>query len=142
MVFSGCGVTYGRADAVVTATGMDTEVGRIAGLLSSEKEGQTLFRKTERLATLGLIALAACAVVFAVGILDGLEVMEMFMTAVSLAVSAIPEGLPAIVTIVLSVGVSRMVKKTPSSAACRRRNAGQRLRSSARIRPARSPKTA
>ena len=113
MVFSGCGVTYGRADAVVTATGMDTEVGRIAGLLSSEKEGQTpLQKKLGALGKyLGLIALAACAVVFAVGILDGLEVMEMFMTAVSLAVSAIPEGLPAIVTIVLSVGVSRMVKK-------------------------------
>ncbi|MDO4553012.1 MAG: calcium-translocating P-type ATPase, PMCA-type [Bacillota bacterium] len=113
MVFSGCSITYGTATAVVTATGMDTEMGKIADLLDSETDGPTPLQK--RLAELGkylgIMALAACAVIFVVGLVNGLEVMELFMTAVSLAVSAIPEGLPAIVTIVLSIGVQRMVKK-------------------------------
>ena len=113
MVFSGCSVSYGTARAVVTATGMDTEMGKIAGMLSGEADTQTpLQLKLARLGkTLGILALAACAVIFVVGILDNIDVMEMFMTAVSLAVSAIPEGLPAVVTIVLSIGVQRMVKK-------------------------------
>lgn len=113
MVFSGCSVTYGTAAAVVTATGMDTEMGRIANLLDGESEGQTpLQKKLAQLGKyLGILALAACAVIFVVGITNGIPVMEIFMTAVSLAVSAIPEGLPAIVTIVLSIGVQRMVKK-------------------------------
>lgn len=113
MVFSGCSITYGHATAVITATGMDSEMGRIAGLLSGEAEVQTpLQKKLARLGQyLGILALAACAVIFVVGILDGIPVMEIFMTAVSLAVSAIPEGLPAIVTIVLSIGVQRMVKR-------------------------------
>ena len=113
MVFSGCTVTYGTALAVVTATGMDTEMGRIAGLLENEEETQTpLQQKLAELGKyLGIVALAACAVVFVVGLLNGIPAMEIFMTAVSLAVSAIPEGLPAIVTIVLSIGVQRMVKK-------------------------------
>ena len=113
MVYSGCGITYGRGRAVATATGMSTEMGKIAGLLEGEEEGQTpLQRKLAQLGKyLGIVALLACAVIFAVGLLDGLPVMEMFMTSVSLAVSAIPEGLPAIVTIVLSIGVQRMVKK-------------------------------
>lgn len=113
MVFSGCSITYGHATAVVTATGMNSEMGRIAGLLSGEAEVQTpLQKKLARLGQyLGILALAACAVIFVVGILDGIPVMEIFMTAVSLAVSAIPEGLPAIVTIVLSIGVQRMVKR-------------------------------
>lgn len=113
MVFSGCSITYGRAVAVVTATGMDTEMGKIAGLLENEQEGQTpLQRKLAQLGTyLGILALTACAIIFVVGLMDGMPVMEIFMTAVSLAVSAIPEGLPAIVTIVLSIGVQRMVKR-------------------------------
>ncbi|MBQ2278178.1 MAG: calcium-translocating P-type ATPase, PMCA-type [Clostridia bacterium] len=113
MVFSGCSVTYGTATAVVTAIGMDTEMGKIANLLDSENEGQTpLQQKLAQLGKyLGIIALAACGIIFAVGIANGIPVMEIFMTAVSLAVSAIPEGLPAIVTIVLSIGVQRMVKK-------------------------------
>jgi len=113
MVFSGCSITYGTAEAVVTATGMDTEMGRIAHLLESEEEGQTpLQRKLAQLGKhLGVLALAACGVIFAVGIGSGLPPLEIFMTAVSLAVSAIPEGLPAIVTIVLSIGVQRMVRK-------------------------------
>ena len=113
MVFSGCSVTYGTATAVVTATGMRTEMGKIAGLLSGEEETQTPLQK--KLASLGkilgFVALGACAIIFVVGLLNGIDVLEIFMTSVSLAVSAIPEGLPAIVTIVLSIGVQRMVKK-------------------------------
>ncbi|MBS6396752.1 MAG: calcium-translocating P-type ATPase, PMCA-type [Clostridiales bacterium] len=113
MVFSGCSITYGTATAVVTATGMNTEMGRIADLLDNEEESQTpLQKKLAQLGKyLGILALAACAIIFVVGLMNGIPVMEIFMTAVSLAVSAIPEGLPAIVTIVLSIGVQRMVKK-------------------------------
>ncbi len=113
MVFSGCSVSYGTATAVVTAIGMDTEMGKIANLLDNETEGQTpLQQKLARLGKyLGIAALAACAIIFVVGVANGIPVMEIFMTAVSLAVSAIPEGLPAIVTIVLSIGVQRMVKR-------------------------------
>ncbi|MBQ4560719.1 MAG: calcium-translocating P-type ATPase, PMCA-type [Clostridia bacterium] len=113
MVFSGCSVTYGTATAVVTATGMDTEMGMIANLLDSESETQTpLQQKLAQLGKyLGIMALAACAIVFVVGLLNDLDPLHIFMTAVSLAVSAIPEGLPAIVTIVLSIGVQRMVKR-------------------------------
>ncbi|MBE6619550.1 MAG: calcium-translocating P-type ATPase, PMCA-type [Ruminococcaceae bacterium] len=113
MVFSGCSITYGTALAVVTATGMDTEMGKIANLLDSENDAQTPLQ--EKLAQLGkylgIVALAACAVIFVVGLANDIPALEIFMTAVSLAVSAIPEGLPAIVTIVLSIGVQRMVKK-------------------------------
>lgn len=113
MVFSGCSITYGTATAVVTATGMDTEMGKIANLLDNEEEGQTpLQKKLAQLGKyLGVLALAACAIIFVVGIANGIPALEIFMTAVSLAVSAIPEGLPAIVTIVLSIGVQQMVKK-------------------------------
>lgn len=113
MVFSGCSVTYGTAEAVVTATGMATEMGKIADLLEGEDSTQTpLQKKLAQLGKyLGFLALAACGVIFVVGLADGMPVMDIFMTAVSLAVSAIPEGLPAIVTIVLSIGVQRMVKK-------------------------------
>lgn len=113
MVFSGCSITYGTATAIITDTGMNTEMGKIANLLENEEDGQTPLQK--KLADLGkylgILALAACAIIFVVGILNGIPALEIFMTAVSLAVSAIPEGLPAIVTIVLSIGVQRMVKK-------------------------------
>lgn len=113
MVFSGCSITYGTAAAVVTATGMNTEMGKIADLLNNETKEQTPLQK--KLANLGkylgIAALSACAVIFVVGILSGIPILDIFMTSVSLAVSAIPEGLPAIVTIVLSIGIQRMVKK-------------------------------
>ncbi len=113
MVFSGCSITYGTATAVVTATGMDTEMGKIANLLEGESETQTPLQK--KLADLGkilgIVALAACGVIFIIGLLNSIPALEIFMTSVSLAVSAIPEGLPAIVTIVLSIGVQRMVKR-------------------------------
>ncbi len=113
MVYSGCSITYGTATAVVTATGMDTEMGKIANLLDNEDEGQTpLQQKLSQLGKyLGIMALVACAIIFVVGIANDMHVLEIFMTSVSLAVSAIPEGLPAIVTVVLSIGVQRMVKK-------------------------------
>lgn len=113
MVYSGCSITYGRGIAVVTATGMNTEMGRIADLLESEEDTKTPLQ--ERLARLGkylgVIALLACAVIFVIGILSGMRAMEIFMVAVSLAVSAIPEGLPAIVTVVLAIGVQQMAKR-------------------------------
>ena len=114
MVFTGCSVTYGTARAVVTGTGMNTEMGKIANLLAGEKETRTPLQ--EKLAQLGkylgIVALAACAVIFLIGaLMPHPDWIELFMTAVSLAVSAIPEGLPAVVTIVLSIGVTRMVKK-------------------------------
>ena len=113
MVFSGCSITYGTALALVVHTGMDTEMGKIANLLNDEGDTQTpLQKKLAQLGKyLGVIALLACAIVFVVGLTNGLEVMDIFMVSVSLAVSAIPEGLPVIVTIVLSIGVQRMVKK-------------------------------
>ena len=113
MVFSGCSITYGTALAVVTGTGMNTEMGKIANLLEGEGDSQTpLQKKLAQLGKyLGIMALAACGIIFAVGLFNDIPVLEIFMTSVSLAVSAIPEGLPAIVTIVLSIGVQRMVKK-------------------------------
>lgn len=113
MVFSGCSITYGTASAIVTATGMNTEMGKIANLLEGEEDSQTpLQEKLSQLGKyLGIMALAACVIIFIVGLLNGIPALEIFMTAVSLAVAAIPEGLAAIVTIVLSIGVQRMAKK-------------------------------
>ncbi len=113
MIFSGCSITYGTATAVVASTGMNTEMGKIAGLLNSETNDETpLQQKLSQLGKyLGFLAIAACVIIFAVGVLNKLDIKELFMTSVSLAVSAIPEGLPAIVTVVLSIGVQRMVKK-------------------------------
>ena len=113
MIFSGCSITYGTALAVVTGTGMDTEMGKIANLLETADEGKTpLQEKLAKLGKyLGVLALGACAIIFVIGLINNIPPLEIFMTAVSLAVSAIPEGLPAIVTIVLSIGVQRMVNK-------------------------------
>jgi Ca2+-transporting ATPase len=113
MLYAGCSITYGTGRAVVTATGMNTEMGRIADLLESETEGETpLQHKLHVLGKyLGFLALGVCAIIFAVGLWDGMPIMEIFMIAVALAVSAIPEGLPAIVTIVLAIGVQRMARR-------------------------------
>lgn len=110
MVYSGCSVTYGTATAVVTATGMKTEMGKIADLLEKGQDTQTpLQKKLGQLGKyLGIMAIIVCAVIFAIGFFNGISVMEIFMTSVSLAVSAIPEGLPAIVTVILAIGVQRM----------------------------------
>ncbi len=114
MVVSSTVITNGRAVCVVTATGMDTEVGRIARMLAGQEEISTpLQRKMAEISkTLSFVCLAVCAVMFGVGILYRRPILEMFLSAVSLAVAAIPEGLPAIVTIVLALGVQRMVKRS------------------------------
>ncbi len=112
MVVSSTVITNGRAVCAVTATGMDTEVGRIAKLLTGQEETSTpLQRKMAEISkTLSFVCLAVCAVMFGVGVLYNHPILDMFLSAVSLAVAAIPEGLPAIVTIVLALGVQRMVK--------------------------------
>lgn len=106
-------VTYGRGIAIVTNTGMNTEVGHIAKLIMEDETPDTPLQKrlhsTGKI--LGLVAVIICLIIFIIGILRKAPVFHMFMTSVSLAVAAIPEGLPAIVTIMLSLGVQRMAKK-------------------------------
>ena len=113
MLFASSLITYGRGKAIVVETGMNTEVGKIANIINSAEEGETpLQAKLNKLGkTLGIVALIICFVIFGIGLLYGKDVIEMFLTAVSLAVAAIPEGLPAVSTIVLAIGVQRMVKK-------------------------------
>ncbi len=113
MLFSSSLVTYGRGKGIVVETGMNTEVGKIAEMISSTEEQETpLQKKLNNLGkTLGIVALAICLIIFLIGIIQGREVLSMFMTAVSLAVAAIPEGLAAVSTIVLAIGVQKMVKK-------------------------------
>ena len=113
MMFSSSLVTYGRGKGIVVETGMNTEVGKIANIINDTNENQTpLQKKLDKLGkTLGIVALVICAIIFVIGMLYGKEAVHMFMTAVSLAVAAIPEGLPAVSTIVLAIGVQRMVKR-------------------------------
>lgn len=113
MVFSGTIITRGNGKALVCSTGMRTEIGRIATLIQEETETVTPLQK--KLATLGewlgIATVGICTSIFIVGLLFGKPALEMFLIAVSLAVAAIPEGLPAVVTIALGLGVMRMVKK-------------------------------
>ena len=113
MLFSSSLVTYGRGKGIVVETGMTTEVGKIAGMLDkTEKQETPLQQKLNKLGkTLGIAAIIICIVIFAIGIMQGKEIIHMFMTSVSLAVAAIPEGLVAVSTIVLAIGVQKMVKK-------------------------------
>ncbi len=113
MLFSSSLITYGRGKGIVVETGMNTEVGKIAGIINSAEETQTpLQEKLNKLGkTLGIAALVICAIIFVIGLLYGKDPIEMFMTAVSLAVAVIPEGLAAVSTIVLAIGVQRMVKR-------------------------------
>lgn len=110
MVFASAYITNGKGTAVVVETGKNTEVGKIARLISNKETEETPLQKrldsTGKI--LGLSALAICAVIFVIGILRRYSVFDMFMTSVSLAVAAIPEGLPAIVTIVLAIGMQKM----------------------------------
>ncbi len=113
MLFSSSLITYGRGKGIIVETGMNTEVGKIATMLDSTEENTTpLQDKLNKLGkTLGIAALVICVVIFIIGLLYGKEPIHMFMTAVSLAVAAIPEGLVAVSTIVLAIGVQKMVKK-------------------------------
>ena len=113
MVIAGTVITAGRGSAVVVATGMDTQMGGIAGLLLNAEQNRTPLQKkmAEISKTLSFVCLSVCAVMFGVGLLQGKGLLDMFLTAVSLAVAAIPEGLPAIVSIVLAMGVGRMAKR-------------------------------
>ena len=113
MLFSSSLVTYGRGKGIVVETGMNTEVGKIAEMLSGTEEQETpLQKKLNALGkTLGIVSLVICIIIFIIGIIQGREIISMFMTAVSLAVAAIPEGLAAVSTIVLAIGVQKMVKR-------------------------------
>ncbi len=112
MAFMTTTVTYGRGEGIVTATGMDTEIGKIAGLI--EEGGGELTPLQKRLADLGKVlsgaAIGICVFLFLVAVMQKRDIGDMLLTAISLAVAAVPEGLPAIVTIVLALSVSRMVK--------------------------------
>lgn len=113
MLFSGTGISAGQGVGIVTATGMQTEMGRIAAMLGDEETPDTplklRLRRTGKL--IGLLVLGICAVIFLIGLIQKAEPLEMFMISISLAVAAIPEGLPAVVTIVLALGVRRMAAK-------------------------------
>ncbi len=113
LVFSSCGVTYGRGKGVVVATGYDTEVGKIASMIMSVPQTQTPMQmRLDQLGkVLAIVALVVCFIIFVIGLLYGNDILTMFMTAVSLAVAAIPEGLPAVSTVVLAIGVQRLAKQ-------------------------------
>lgn len=113
MVFASTGIASGAGVGIVAATGMDTAVGRIARMLDQESSPETPLQQKLRQTgkVLGLGVLAICGVIFGLGLLQQIEPLEMFMIAISLGVAAIPEGLTAVVTIVLAMGVKRMAQK-------------------------------
>ena len=113
MAFMGTIIVNGHGKAVVTMTGMDTKVGKIADMITQNDSPQTPIQKKLNQVgkTLGIVCLAICLIIFIIGLIKNINPMAMFMTSVGLAVAAIPEGLPAIVTIMLSIGVTKMAKK-------------------------------
>ena len=106
-------ITYGRGRGIVVETAEGTEIGKIAAMIQTfEEEPTPLQRKLNQLGkVLGMTTIAVCVAVFGIGLLQGREILEMFMVSISLAVAAIPEGLPAIVTIVLAIGMNKMVER-------------------------------
>ena len=113
MAFMSTLTTYGRATGIAVATGMKTEIGKVASMLDSESNKETPLQKSlaQLGKYLGIVAVLICALIFGIGMLQGRELIDMFMLSVSLAVAAIPEGMPAIVSIVLAIGVQRMIKQ-------------------------------
>lgn len=113
MAYMSTSITYGRGKGLVVETGHNTEIGKIATMIQTyEDEATPLQKQLNRLGKfLGITTIVICIVVFLIGLLQGRELLEMFMVSISLAVAAIPEGLPAIVTIVLALGMNRMVKR-------------------------------
>ncbi len=113
MAFSGTIVTQGRGKAVVVATGMKTEIGKIASLIKETEKAATPIQKrtTDLSKKLGLLAILASAAVLAISLLRGFEFFEGFLFVLAMAVSAIPEGLPVVITITLAIGVHRMAKR-------------------------------
>ncbi|PFK19553.1 ATPase [Bacillus cereus] len=113
MAFMSTLVTYGRGVGVAVETGMNSQIGKIATLLHEADDDMTPLQKSLAQVGkyLGFVAVAICIIMFLIGFLQGRDTLEMFMTAISLAVAAIPEGLPAIVSIVLAIGVQRMIKQ-------------------------------
>ncbi len=113
MVYSGTNVTYGTGEAVVCVTGMNTEFGKIASMLSNESEEITpLQKKIEEISkVLSIVIMVVIGIMFIIGLLKGIKLLEILMLSLSLAVAAIPEGLPAVITITLSLGISTMAKK-------------------------------
>lgn len=113
MVFSSTIVVNGHGEAIVTETGMNTKVGEIANMIIQDEDNETPIQKKlgEVGKTLGIACLIICTAIFVIGLFKKISPIEMFMTSVGLAVAAIPEGLPAIVTIMLSIGVTKMAKK-------------------------------
>ena len=113
MVFASSIVVNGHGEAIVTDTGMNTTVGKIAGMIIEDKPPETPIQKKlgEVSKALGSGCLIICLIIFIIGVLKRIPITEMFMTSVGLAVAAIPEGLPAIVTIMLSIGITKMAKK-------------------------------
>ncbi len=111
LVFMDTDVSLGRGRGVVVAVGMDTSIGKIAELIQEEEEDTPLHQKIGRLGrNLGILALVVCSVVFVLQYLQGLPIIDTFLTAISLAVAAVPEGLPAILTLTLALGMQRMAK--------------------------------
>lgn len=113
MVFAGTAVVNGHAEGIVTNIGMNTEVGKIASMIITNEAPQTPIQKklSEVGKVLGIACVVICALIFVIGVIKKISVVEMFMTSVGLAVAAIPEGLPAIVTIILSIAVTKMAKR-------------------------------
>ena len=113
MAFMSSYATYGRGVGVVTSIGMDTEVGKIAAMLDKTEQIKTpLQERLERLSKyLGAGALLICILIFGIAVVQGKEPMEMLLVSISLAVAIIPEGLPAVITVVLALGVQRMIKQ-------------------------------
>ncbi len=113
MLFSGCAISSGHGKGIVCETGMNTQIGKIATLLQKEKTPQTPLQKklNQTGKILGIVVVVICGIIFALGLFKDIPPLEMLLNSISLAVAAIPEGLTAVVTIVLSVGVKRMVLK-------------------------------